>query len=158
MCNDNKTENTHETVEEKHEKKLPLEQNEKLFTQEEVNKIIQKRLYDCKKEQARVEYNEKEFQKREQALAEREDALNKREELYNRTEFLKRNNYPESFLDLITVEEGENFEDKVEKIVSAVDRTRFKRQSFDYIPGDDGIPGTFPELGQKHEPRYSKIR
>lgn len=132
--------------------------NKRLFTQEEVNNIIRNRLNERKKEQDRVEYNEKKFQKREQELAEKEDALNKRIELYNRTEFLKRNNYPESFLDLITVEEGENFEDKVEKIVSAVDRVRFKRQSFNYVPGDDGIPGTFPELGQKHEPRYSKIR
>lgn len=133
--------------------------NKRLFTQEEVNNIIRNRLNERKKEQDRVEYNEKKFQKREQELAEKEDALNKRIELYERTEFLKRNNYPESLLELVTLNEGEKFEDKVRAIVKVVDATKHHRRTYDYVAEPDGnTTGDFPAIGTKHEPRYSNIR
>lgn len=134
-------------------------EEEKLFTQEEVNEIIRHRLHERKKAQAHAEQTEEELQERVNTLNERENSLNLREERLSRIEYLKSKGYPDELADIIHVSEKDTFEKNVDKLVGAFERSGMMKSKYpSYTPYEGGETYDFPPVGAKHEPKYSRIR
>lgn len=82
-------------------------QNERTFTQDEVNRIVQERL---NKERSKVDAaKEKEFADREAELARKEFRIEARKELYDR-------GLPEELLDALNISDKDTFENSLEII------------------------------------------
>ena len=93
-----------------------MEENEKLFTKDEVKEIVQKRL-------ARNKIGNDELQEREASLAEREnelkklqDQMSKRESQIDCKEYLQEQGYPLDYLDILDTTDIEAFKSKADKI------------------------------------------
>lgn len=98
-------------------------QGSKMFTQDEVNRIVSDRLA---RERAKAEPQEDE---REKALKARESRIDCREYISNK-------NYPAALLDVLDVSDAEKFKQIVDKLV----------QQFPAILGDN-TPKNFPQFG-----------
>ena len=92
------------------------EPNEKLFTQEQVNEIIKKRL----KGQKEIESSVQEMNTRAAELTARESRLNCRE-------YLMEKGYPAELLDIIDTSDVESFKNKADK-ASGVFESRLQSQ------------------------------
>lgn len=98
-------------------------QGSKMFTQDEVNRIVSDRLA---RERAKAEPQEDE----------REKALKAREARIDCREYISNKNYPAALLDVLDVSDAEKFKQIVDKLV----------QQFPAILGDN-TPKNFPQFG-----------
>lgn len=87
---------------------------ERLFTQEELNKIIADRL-------SRVKTGE-DLEERENALIERENALNIRENTMLARDLLKENNIDTEYLPLVDVSSPEQVQESINLIINVVNK------------------------------------
>lgn len=101
-------EKTTETVQESDGK------NERLFTQEEVNQIIKKRLERRKEEVA--ETADQIQQRVDEAIAERNAELDRRASRLDCQEYLMKSGYPKELLDSIDTSDVEAFKQKADKV------------------------------------------
>ena len=92
---------------------LPTEQKEKTFTQEEVNKIVEKRL---NRERQRLAGVFNSGDPREAALAERERALTEKELRIDARETFRTEGLPEEVLDLLNYTDKESCDQSVELV------------------------------------------
>lgn len=100
-----------ETEEVQHEEDVQEQKHEKLFTQEQVNEIIKKRLKEQKKEKE----NEQNFEEREVELSKREKRMDCRE-------YVVKKGYPEELLDIIDTSDVEEFKQKADKANGVYER------------------------------------
>ena len=131
----------------------------RLFTQDEVNEIIRKRLFERKKEQEKNKRTEEDYQKRENELIDREKAVASRETRLSCMEYLKENNYPDELLDALDTSDIEGFKENVEKISIAFNKS---------VGGTNPYPEYNPEPAlsdnktsfpnSKHIPKNSEVR
>lgn len=80
---------------------------EKMFTQEDVNKIVSERLARDRESRAAQQQND-----------ERETALKAREAKLDCREFVKEQGYPEDLLDLLDTSDSESFKKTAEKLAA----------------------------------------
>ena len=88
--------------------------NEKLFTQEEVNNIVKKRLYERKKQDQ--QNTEGDYSKKEKNIEERESSVTIRENRVTCREMVVENGYPKELLDILDTSDPEKFKDHAEKL------------------------------------------
>lgn len=88
------------------------EQKEKLFTQEQVNEIVRKRLKDRKE----TDINAQELDTRAAELDTQSKELNARESRLNCKEYLLNNGYNSELLDIIDTSDVEEFKKKADKV------------------------------------------
>lgn len=124
-----------EIQEEKHE--------EKLFTQEEVNKIVSNRL---KQQEKRAESEE------EKALQSRSNELDAREKKLSCREYLMDKGYPMEMLGIIDTSDVDSFKEKADKAVSITGATTQEVAPLAmlgevYTPSNNFAPNV------KHKPR-----
>ena len=120
------------------------ESSEKMFTQEQVNEMIKKRL----KNQKEVEANAQEINTRAAELTARESRLNCRE-------YLMEKGYPSELLDIIDTSDVETFKNKADK-ASRVFKDR--QSSYIEVPLASTERPMYGDLSKafentKHEPR-----
>ena len=131
---------------------------EKLFTQEEVDSIIRKRLERYKANEPAKE--SKELEEREEALIRREKELEKRSFSFDCRDYLRMNGYDSSFIDLITADSLDEFKDKADKLHAIIEDEH--RQSsafvapaftspFEVVKGSPISEAFSPE--RRHEPK-----
>lgn len=82
--------------------------SEKLFTQEQVNEIIRKRLE-----------RQKESSLNEEELIRREKELDSREKAFECKKYLSSNGYPSELLEVIDTSDVEKFKEKADKAIMA---------------------------------------
>lgn len=104
---------------------------EKMFTQEDVNKIVSERLARDRESRAAQQQND-----------ERETALKAREETLDCREFVKEQGYPEDLLDLLDTSNSESFKKTVEKLA---DVFGYKLPRFVYPPKFAATGGSRPQ-------------
>lgn len=90
--------------------------DEKIFTQEEVNRIVQKRLHERKKEQEEAGQSKEEIEERELKISNKEKELNARENFISCKEYLQENGHPNDLLEILDTSDIEMFKGKVEKL------------------------------------------
>lgn len=120
------------------------EASEKLFTQEQVNEIIKKRLKDHKE----MEVREREVETRTSELTARESRLNCRE-------YLMEKGYPSELLDIIDTSDVDAFKSKADKasgVFESRQRSQFVAPLASMEPTMYGEVRTAFE-NTKHEPR-----
>lgn len=141
------------------EKKNPNTKEEHLFTQEEVNEIIRKRLYERKNEQVKNKCTEEDYQRREQDLSERERTLSLRESRISCMEYLKKNNYPDELLEALDTSDFKAFKENAERISNAYNRMKKNFRTAPLAAPEATISDNnecFPN--SKHVPKYAEIR
>lgn len=134
------------------------ERQQKLFTQEEVDTIIKKRLGRVKEENSK-ELEEKqaklskEYETKESTLTkqleEKEYALKQREIKVNCKEYLIKKNYPAELIDIISAESEENFIAKVEQLITLTQK-QYVAPLADYE--SSGIKKQDDFFNTKHKP------
>ena len=132
---------------------------ERLFTQDEVNEIIRKRLFDRKKEQEKNRRTEEDYQKRENELVDREKAVASRETRLSCMEYLKENNYPDELLDVLDTSDIEGFKENVEKISIAFNKSVRRMNPYPEYNPEPALSDnktSFPN--SKHIPKNSEVR
>lgn len=127
----------------------PDESKEKLFTQEEVNNIVKKRLYERKKE--KEEYSEK-----EKDLEDREASISLRENKIRCHELVIEKGYPKELLEILDTSDPERFNEQAEKL--AVTYKAEKQESEKVYPAARRNPikshsDTKPFPNAKHVPK-----
>lgn len=95
------------------EQQTESQPEQKLFTQDEVNAIIQKRLAQVKKHEAAA-ISDDELTARSKALDEREAALNARETRQTCQSYLREHGLSDELLDVFEISSAEEFIQKVE--------------------------------------------
>lgn len=129
-------------------------QSERTFTQEDVDRIVKKRL---EKERARAEQSQQEQDDQAQKeLMARENRLSCRE-------FLLDNNYPKELIDCVDTSDPNEFKAKVETIYKVIGEREDKPRSAPPMYSTDRVPsgksshyGDLPEgfeYGAKHKPK-----
>lgn len=135
--------------------------DQKMFTQDEVNEIVKKRLERVKQKSKASDEESEAFAKRIADLEEREkdytkrvQELEKREATYKRMEcsdFLKAHNLNEKLLDLFPTEDPEAFKETVSNVAEAFG-TSFK--SPDFVSHENNVSiGKGFAPGYKHVPK-----
>lgn len=107
----------------------------KMFTQDEVNRIVSERLA-----------RDREGRSAQQQNDERETALKARESKFDCREYVKENNYPEELLDILDTASVDAFKETVEKLS---DLFGYKRPRFSSLPKFTSSKG---ERGQAGDP------
>ena len=141
------------------EKKNPNTKEGHLFTQEEVNEIIRKRLYERKNEQEKNKCTEEDYQRREQDLSERERTLSLRESRISCMEYLKKNNYPDELLEALDTSDFKAFKENAERISNAYNRMKKNFRTAPLAAPETPVSDNnecFPN--SKHVPKYAEIR
>lgn len=115
--------------------------NKKLFTQEQVNEIIRKRLE-----------RQKESSLNEEELVRREKELDAREKAFECKKYLSLNGYPSELLDIIDTSDVEKFKEKADKASTAfeiMDKQKYVAPlaMLDTFKESGGFPDT------THEPK-----
>ena len=132
---------------------------EKIFTQDEVNEIIRKRLRERKKEQEEGERYEEEIKTREKEITEREKELGLREVRMSCKEYLHENDYPEGLIEVLDTSDFKTFKEKAGKIAEMYSGTLKNKGSY---PGYEPEPEITVErksfLNSKHKPKYAGVR
>ena len=131
----------------------------RLFTQDEVNEIIRKRLFERKKEQEKNKRTEEDYQKRENELIDREKAVASRETRLSCMEYLKENNYPDELLDALDTSDIEGFKENVEKISIAFNKSVVGTNPYPEYNPEPALSDnktSFPN--SKHIPKNSEVR
>ncbi len=128
------------------------EQNEeKLFTQEEVNNIVKKRLYERKKEKQNI--NE-ELEKREKAIEERESSVMLRENRVECREMVNEKGYPKKLLEILDTSDPEKFREQAEKLTELYKQEKPKVypgvERSNFTPHNSGVR---PFADTKHKPK-----
>lgn len=104
---------------------------EKMFTQEDVNKIVSERLARDRESRAAQQQND-----------ERETALKAREAKLDCREFVKEQGYPEDLLDLLDTSDSESFKKTAEKLAAVF---RYKLPRFVNPPRFAANSGSHPQ-------------
>ena len=133
------------------------QQEEKLFTGEEVERIVKKRLerFREKRHDSQAEdlaAREQAFNEREQAFNEREQAFNARESKLSCMEFCYKNNYDLEFIDILDTSDPKVFKDKVEKVSRINTAKKYVAPPATYEAVDLGKPGG--PLAEAFSPDY----
>lgn len=128
------------------------EQNEeKLFTQEEVNNIVKKRLCERKKEKQNI--NE-ELEKREKAIEERESSVMLRENRVECREMVNEKGYPKKLLEILDTSDPEKFREQAEKLTELYKQEKPKVypgvERSNFTPHNSGVR---PFADTKHKPK-----
>jgi hypothetical protein len=90
--------------------------SERLFTQEEVNKIIKKRLYDRKKEESESQGISEKLTEREKAVDDREKSVIRRENKVKCQELVADRAYPKELIEILDTSDVDRFEEQAEKL------------------------------------------
>lgn len=130
------------------------DQPERLFTAEEVERIVKKRVKRIKAETLQSEESKvlaEDLKKREAVIAEREKELKQRETKLGCQQYLFYNRYPMELLDLIDTTDLDQFIKKADKVqgLYACSDTR-PLGDHDHITNGDDLKDAFKP--QKHEP------
>lgn len=148
-----------ESTKEQEEQQTEKEQKERLFTQEEVNNIVQKRLAARKKEKEENQRTEEEYQDREKKVSEREKAVLLRENKVSCMEFLKKNNYPDDLIEILDNSDIEIFKKNAERLSVIYGKTEKEKPKY---PEYDAEPVMIERKTsfstEKHTPKYSDVR
>lgn len=128
------------------------EQNEeKLFTQEEVNNIVKKRLCERKKEKQNI--NE-ELEKREKAIEERESSVMLMENRVECREMVNEKEYPKKLLEILDTSDPEKFREQAEKLTDLYKQEKPKVypgvERSNFTPHNSGVR---PFADTKHKPK-----
>lgn len=94
------------------------DQGERLFTQEEVNAIVKKRLERVRAEEAGKA--DEETAQRLAALDQREQELNKRAQDLDRRAYLTDNGYDSDLLDIIAADDLDSFKEKADRLAGMI--------------------------------------
>ena len=128
-------------------------EEERLFTQSEVNEIIKRRLERNKAANAEHEEAIASLEERERQLNELQDKMAKRESLINCKAYLQEKGYPLDLVDIIETSDFDTFRDKADKAVKMSNITNI-------APLGSNEPtitgGSIPEgfaFGYKHKPK-----
>lgn len=141
------------------ETKNPNPKEEHLFTQEEVNEIIRKRLYERKSEKEKNKCTEEDYQKREQDLSDRESAMALRESRISCMEYIKKNNYPDELLEALDTSDFKTFKENAERISNAYNRMKNNMRTAPlYVPEATISDKNKCFPNSKHVPKYAEIR
>ena len=130
------------------------DQPERLFTAEEVERIVKKRVKRIKAETVQSEESKalaEDLRKREESIAGREKDLKQRETRLNCQQYLFDNHYPMDLLDLIDTSDLEQFIKKADKVQGLYTRSDSQPlANHDQYKNGDDLKDAFKP--QKHEP------
>lgn len=132
---------------------LPEPREEKLFTQEEVNKIVSKRLAKIKASEAQ----QAELKTSAEDLAKREADLNARETKLSCREYVMTNGLPADLLEVLDTSDFKAFKEKAERLAETFSPGYPKlKDSGEVVKGShtesEAIKRAFLERG-KHKPK-----
>lgn len=134
------------------------EHNERLFTQDEVNDIVKKRLEKQKK--SVTQQLEEDYEVKLRNVTNRESAVELREKRIECREFLTEKGYPEELLSMLDTSEPEQFKKNAENLQQAYEKSIKPRKPQPLASNDPSKTRT-PKGGfenTKHKPKQWEFR
>lgn len=126
----------------------------KLFTQDDVNRIVKERLKRLKTESASPEEIQ-DLKDRESKVTQRETDLKARETKVACREYLNDKNYPKDLLDIIDQTDFEAFKQKADKVMQISARKKTAPIASHEHTGSEGGDGFRKDVKHKPKPFYN---
>ena len=137
-------------------KKRSQQNEEKLFTQEEVDNIVKRRLYERKKEKQEHQNTNKELEKREKAIEEREHSVTLRENRVKCCEIVNEKGYSKELLEILDTSDTEKFREQAEKLTELYKQRREQPKVYPGVKHSNITPhknDVRPFADTKHKPK-----
>lgn len=122
------------------------QQEEKTFTQEEVNRIVQERLARAKNSQQ----DDSQLAEKEKSLDDREASILLRENKMKCHEYITEKGYSREFLNILDTQNPEKFQEQAEKLANLGVGVKHYPGTTEN-PRHSRAPGAFPDV--KHTPK-----
>ena len=137
-------------------KKRSQQNEEKLFTQEEVDNIVKRRLYERKKEKQEHQNTNEELEKREKAIEEREHSVTLRENRVKCCEIVNEKGYPKELLEILDTSDPEKFREQAEKLTELYKQGQEQPKVYPGVKHSNITPhksDVRPFANTKHKPK-----